>query len=227
MPQGMRIAVYYAPAEHDPLWQLGCQWLGRNPDSGTALAQPNLPGIAELTADPRHYGFHATLKPPFHLRQSVSWDNVVSAVDDLASRLKPFALPRLEVADLHGFIAIRDAEPSADLQALADACVADLDHLRAPPSEAETARRRKSKLSPRHLELLERWGYPYVFDAWFFHMTLTRRLSAEEHALVMPRAQAYFAETLRAPRLVGDICLYTQTDPGAPFLLVQRFPFRG
>ncbi len=222
----MRVAVYYAPAAHDPLWQLGCQWLGRDPRSGAALAQPDLPGIVELTADPRLYGFHATLKPPFHLRPGVSWDAVATAADDLAGRLKPFALPRLEVANLIGFIAIRDAEPSAELQALADACVADLDHLRAPPSEAETARRRKSRLSPRHLELLERWGYPYVFDAWFFHMTLTRRLSADEHAAVMPRAQAYFADTLTAPRMVRDICLYTQAKPGADFVFAERFPFR-
>jgi putative phosphonate metabolism protein len=227
MADGMRVAVYYAPAAHDPLWQLGCQWLGRDPESGDLPAQPDIPGIAALTANPRLYGFHATLKPPFHLRHGVSWDTVVTAVDDLAGNLKPFALPKLEVADLHGFIAIRDAEPSAELQALADVCVAELDQLRAPPSAAETVRRRQSKLSPRHLELLERWGYPYVFDAWFFHLTLTRRLSPEEHALVMPRARAYFADTLPAPRMVGGVSLYTQAEPGADFVLAERIAFRG
>ena len=105
--------------------------------------------------------------------------------------------------------------------------VAELDHLRAPPSEAETARRKSSKLSARQLELLERWGYPYVFDTWFFHMTLTRRLTAEEHAVVMPRAQSYFAETLRAPRMVRELCLFTQAAPGADFMLAERIALRG
>ena len=102
-----------------------------------------------------------------------------------------------------------------------------MDHLRAPPSEAETARRRKASLSARQLEMLERWGYPYVFDTWFFHMTLSKRLTAEEHAVVMPRARAYFAETLQAPRMVREICLFTQAAPGADFLLAERIPFRG
>ena len=223
----MRVALYYAPSSHDPLWQLGSQWLGRDCDTGAKLEQPDVPGLFDLTVDPRMYGFHATLKPPMNLRPGVTWDRVVTATDDIAARLKPFPLPPLEVADLHGFIAIRDSEPSRDLQALADLCVAEIDHLRAAPSEAEIARRKKASLSARQLEMLERWGYPYVFDTWFFHMTLTKRLSPEEHAVVMPRAQAYFAETLPAPRMVREICLYTQAEPGADFLLAERIPFRG
>ena len=31
--------------------------------------------------------------------------------------------------------------------------------------------------------MLVRWGYPYVFDTWFFHMTLTRRLSDAEKSI--------------------------------------------
>ena len=86
MPQGMRVAGYYAPPAHDPLWQLGCQWLGREPESDASLDQPDLRGIAELTADARLYGFHATLKPPMFLRPGVTWDAVVTAADDLAGR---------------------------------------------------------------------------------------------------------------------------------------------
>jgi len=223
----MRVAVYYAPPRNDVLWQLGCQWLGRDPDSNAALPQPMVPGIAELTADARLYGFHATLKPPMALRPGASWDGVVTAAVDLAASLAPFALPQLEVADLHGFIALRNVEPSAPLQALADACVRELDHLRAPPSEAELARRRKAHLTATQDAMLLRWGYPYVFETWFFHMTLSRRLSAEEHARVMPHARAYFADTLQAPRMVREICLFTQAEPGAAFVLAERLPLGG
>ncbi len=223
----MRVAVYYAPPSNDTLWQLGCQWLGRDPDSNAKLTQPDVQGIAEVTADARLYGFHATLKPPFALRPGASWDTVVTAADDLAASIAPFELPRLEVADLHGFIAIRNAETSTPLQALADACVGELDHLRAAPSEAETARRRKASLTARQVEMLERWGYPYVFDTWFFHMTLTRRLSAEEHTAMLPIARATFADTLRAPRMMREICLFTQAEPGAAFVLAERLALRG
>ena len=36
---------------------------------GEDLAQPEVPGLAAMTADPRRYGFHATIKPPFRLRE--------------------------------------------------------------------------------------------------------------------------------------------------------------
>ena len=41
--------------------------------------------------------------------------------------------------------------------------------------------------------MLLRWGYPYVFGTWFFHMTLTRRLSADEKRVYMPAAEAHLA----------------------------------
>ena len=47
------------------------------------------------------------------------------------------------------------------------------------------------KLTARQDAMLVRWGYPYVFDTWFFHMTLTRRLSAEEKRVFMPAAEAH------------------------------------
>ncbi len=223
----MRVALYYAPALDDPLWALGARWLGRDPETNEPLAQPNLPGIADITADPRGYGFHATLKPPMRLRPGRSWDDVVTASVDIAATLPPFDLPRLEVADLQGFLALRDAEPSAPLQKLADACVRGLDHLRAPPTEDELARCRRAKLRPEHEAMLVRWGYPYVFETWFFHMTLTRRLSLAELAVFRPAAEAMFADTLRAPRRVSDICLFVQADGTAPFTLAERLPLRG
>lgn len=223
----MRVAVYYAPAADDPLWRLGTGWLGRDPETGAVLAQPDLPGIAEITADARLYGFHATLKPPMALAPGASWDGVVTAVDTLAARTAPFDLPKLRVADLRGFLAIIDAAPSGALQALCDACVAGLDHLRAPPSEAELARRRRSKLSAEQDAMLVRWGYPYVFETWFFHMTLTRRLSLEELAVYRPAAEAMFNDALRAPRRVTELGVYVQAEAGAAFTLAERIKLRG
>ena len=55
-------------------------------------------------------------------------------------------------------------------------------------------------LTPRQDAMLVRWGYPYVFDTWFFHMTLTRRLSAAEKRSFMPAAEAHFARAIATPR---------------------------
>ena len=47
---------------------------------------------------------------------------------------------------------------------------------RAPLSAADRERRIKAKLSPRQIELMDQWGYPYVLDEYRFHMTLTGAL---------------------------------------------------
>jgi len=75
--------------------------------------------------------------------------------------------------------------------------------------------------------MLTRWGYPYVFGTWFFHMTLTRRLTVEERAHFQPEAEAYFVRALSVPRRVADICLFVQAAPEAPFVIAERLPLRG
>jgi len=222
-----RVAMYYTPQLDDPLYAAGASWLGRDPESTEPTQQPDIPGIAEVTAEPRLYGFHATLKPPMRLAEGRQWVDVLEAATGLASRTAAFELPRLAVYDLFGFLALRETSPCSPLQALADAAVEQLDPLRAPPSEAELARRRRSNLTPRQDAMLMRWGYPYVFDTWFFHMTLTRRLTAEEKLRYQPAADAYFARAIGLQRRVTDISLFVQATPGAPFVIRQRLPLRG
>jgi putative phosphonate metabolism protein len=224
---GARLALYWAPDGDDPLHRAGSSWLGRDAGTGAPLRQPRVPGhdLSAITADPRGYGLHATLRAPFRLR--VSWAEALSAAAALAARLEPFDLPPLAVRDLEGFLALRETAPCPPLRALADACVEALDGCRAPPDEAELARRRRAKLSPEQEANLVRWGYPYVFGSWRFHVTLTRRLSPEEKAAVLPAAEAHLREALRHPRRVSSVCLFTQAAPGAPFLIAERLPFGG
>jgi len=222
-----RVAVYYGPWPGDPLFTAGAAWLGRDPESDAPAPQPDIPGIAEVTAEPRLYGFHATLKPPMRLAEGCRWSDVLTAARTLADRTAAFDLPRLAVQDLHGFLALRETISCAPLQALADTCVERLDSFRAPPSEAELARRRRAGLSTEQDAMLTRWGYPYVFASWFFHMTLTRRLTADEKARLQPEAEAYFVHALRASRRVTDICLFTQIAPDAPFVIAERLKLSG
>lgn len=222
-----RVAVYYAPAVDDLLFAEGAVWLGRDPESDAPARQPDIAGIAEVTAEPRVYGFHATLKPPMRLVEGRQWSDVMQAADELARRIAPFELPRLAVSDVHGFLALRETVECPALQALADACVERLDPLRAPLTEAELARRRRAKLTVRQDEMLVRWGYPYVFGSWFFHMTLTRRLNAGEKRVFMPAAEAHLARAIALTRRVTDLCLFVQLAPGERFVIQERLKLRG
>jgi putative phosphonate metabolism protein len=222
-----RVGIYYCPREDDPLFAAGNAWLGRDPARGEPVTQPDLPGIAEVTAEARGYGFHATLKPPMRLAAGCVWHGLLTATQGLADRIAPFALPPLAVHDLHGFLALRETAFCPPLQALADACVEQLDGYRAAPSDAELARRRRSGLTAAQDSMLVRFGYPYVLATWFFHMTLTRRLSPDEHRVWRPAAEEFFAASAAAARRVTDICLFIQPEPGAPFAIAARVPLRG
>lgn len=222
----VRVAAYYAPYPSDPLWKAGCAWLGRDPETGARVPQPDVPGIAGLTQEPALYGFHATLKPPVRLR--TSYAAFLEEAEALAASIPAFDLPPLRVADISGFLALRETEPCPALQALADACVEKLDGHRAPAGPDELARRRAGgRLNAQQEEMLVRWGYPYVFDTWFFHMTLTRRLSPEERTVVLPAAEAFFASALAQPRRAEAVTVFTQAGAGAPFLVAERLPLRG
>jgi putative phosphonate metabolism protein len=223
----MRVALYYAPLPDDPLTRLSSAWLGRDPITNAAVPQPPLDGIADITAEPRGYGFHATLKPPIRLAAGTDRTGFISAVRATAAGIAPFDLPPLTVCDLRGFLALRETNPCPALQALADTCVEQLDSFREPPTEDELARRRKAKLSPQQDAMLLRWGYPYVFDTWFFHMTLTRGLSDAEKSAILPAAVSWFAPALAVPRRVEDICIFTQATPGGAFTLAERIKLLG
>lgn len=221
----MRAAVYWAPEITDPLHALGSAWLGRDAETAAPMRQPDVPNIAEITADARGYGLHATLKPPFRLARP--YGALVDEVTELAGSIRPFALPPLSVQNLKGFLALRESAPCPPLHALADLCVTELDRFRAPPDEAELARRRRASLSPAQEAMLAAWGYPYVLAEWQFHVTLTRRMNPAEHAAILPRLQAHFGDVPANPRLVTELCLFTQAGPGLPFLIAERFALGG
>ena len=67
-----RYAVYFVPAAQSALYRFGASLLGYDCYTGTEIAFPQAlpvpePAWREMTQEPRRYGFHATLKAPFHL----------------------------------------------------------------------------------------------------------------------------------------------------------------
>ncbi len=227
-----RLAIYYAPPPGSPLEAFGCQWLGRDHRSGRALTQPSLPGVAPdrlalITASPRYYGFHATLKAPFALAAEQTEAALLQALASFAAEQAPVACPPLQVADVSGFIALILSRPAPALQRFAAECVRAFDPFRAAASPAEIAKRRASGLSPRQDEQLLRWGYPYVLDDFQFHMTLTERLVRPELDRMLAVLRARAAALTTEPFVLDAISLYRQPDRDAPFLLEARLPLLG
>lgn len=227
-----RYAIYYMPDPESPLWSLASSWLGRDAVSGRDLQRPDLPALAginldRLTAGPRRYGFHGTLKAPFEAADTATEDGLLQALDDFTARSSPFEL-RLEVGALGDFVALRPAEPSPSMDALHGACVCDFDAYRKPISEADLARKRGSRLTPDQDANLVRWGYPYILDQFRFHMTLTSRIACKaSQGPIREALEALFAPQLAAPHRVEGIALFGQVDRDAPFDVVQWFPLRG
>lgn len=229
-PDGQRYAVYFAPEPGGPLASFGADWLARDGATGDARPIPSVPGITAerltaLTKSARFYGFHATLKPPFHLKPGCDQDQLADAVARLAADQTAFQVT-LGVRSLGGFLALMMAPPDYRMDALADACVRNLDKFRALPSDVELARRREADLSAQQEALLQQWGYPYVMGEFRFHMTLTARLTDEaERAVLWEALAARAAPIIAEPIAIDAIALFRQPRRDAPFTMLQRFPF--
>jgi putative phosphonate metabolism protein len=227
-----RFAIYFAPPAGSGLHRFGSTCLGRDAESGEDLPHPRIDGVTAdrwrtLTASPGRYGFHATLKPPFHLAPGRTRAELVHALCRFAAGHRPLETAPLRVTRIASFVALVLRDASTPLSALADGCLRDLDQFRAPPSADDLARRRAEALSPRQRALLEAWGYPYVMDEWRFHMTLASGLERAEADAVCPALERLAAPVCRAPLAVDAICLFEQPARAVPFRLTGRFPFGG
>jgi putative phosphonate metabolism protein len=232
MTDAARYAVYFAPDPDSPLARYGAAWLGYDAATGTNVPQPALSAITserlqEITAEPRRYGFHATLKPPFVLADGVDKAELDAAVSALAGRLTAFAAPRLRLAQVSGFWALIPSAPCEPLDNLAASCVPELDQFRAPPSATELARRRRAGLSPAQEALLLRWGYPYVMAEFRFHMTLTARLSGAEGDAVGAALAPLVEPFCQAPLPIDALSLFRQDAADRPFRLIRRYALAG
>jgi len=226
----MRYALYFAPAASHPLWGRGNVWLGRDPESGRYFMPPDVPGLGAdeveaLTAAPRRYGLHATIKPPFRLDGGRDEAGLFARIEEFSARQRPFTLPQLTVAKLDDFIALQLRRPCPALNALADACVADFDDFRAPPDAAERARRESEILDADAAARLARWGYAHVFEGFRLHLSLTQGVTPALQAKLLPWLSDYFAPALKSPCRVDGLALYVEPFASAPFRLVRRFAF--
>ena len=224
-----RYAIYYAPRD-GAFATAVAGWLGWDPARAGTVAHPHLDSlpapIADLTAEPRKYGFHGTIKAPFRLADDIRRADLMSAVTALAARLRPVVMPRLQLAALKGFVALLPDGDEADLLELGAEVVTRLDHLRAPLTEAEVAKRRPERLTPRQRELLARWGYPYVMEEFRFHLTLTGSLEPPALDSVVAALKPWLTPVLPTPFAIEDLCLFGE-DASGRFHLLSRHALTG
>jgi putative phosphonate metabolism protein len=227
MPTPPRYAIYYLPSADTVLYRFGAAMVGYDAFEAKDLDHPPqaLQAFGDwhaLTADPRKYGFHATLKAPFLLADSKSEASLCKAFDRFAetSREVPTIAP--VVRAIGSFIAVVPDDAVEPLARLADACVTAFEPFRAPLTEYDRQRRLKSPLTPRQIEHLHRWGYPYVFEEFRFHMTLTGSLPAEKRGSVVQFLQDEFAKLGLGAVNVGHVALLKQESSEARFVVLRH-----
>jgi len=231
---GPRYAIYFVPAADSDLYRFGSAMLGYDCYTGDELPHPDGVGVApddwrRLTEEPRRYGFHATLKAPFRLAAAHREAELARALFDFAGASR-HATARIapQVQLLGSFTAIVPRETPASLSALADGCTTAFDRFRAPMPAGERARRTRAPLSERQLRHLDRWGYPYVFEDFRFHMTLTGPLPAERREAVPALLRDAFARACGERAIAIDrVALFKQENEHARFRVLHHAALDG
>ncbi|MEI5679158.1 MULTISPECIES: DUF1045 domain-containing protein [unclassified Mesorhizobium] len=220
----MRYAIYFTPGPDDALTRIAANWLGRNPFTGAASTAPATSlltptEVAFHTAAARRYGFHATLKAPFRLAEGESEASLDKALATYAATTEPVLIPRLVLGQIDRFFALVPGEVSPELNRFAGDVVEKFDRFRAPLTDAEIERRNPDALSQTEFRNLCQWGYPYVFDTFRFHMTLTGRVSAEESPKLRATIEELFGNAVAEPFAIDGLALFVEREPGAPFMV--------
>ena len=225
---GPRYAIYFVPAPDSAIYRFGAAALGY--DCYADGDVPHWPDVilshtqwAELTREPRTYGFHATLKPPFRLRPDYVEADLLQAFHAFAAEAPsaPTIVPAVDL--LEGFVAVVPQSPSVELDVRAGSCVQAFDHFRAPMGAEERARRSRANLSDRQIANLDRWGYPYVFEDFRFHMTLTGRVEPSHRPAILSYLQKRFCECCdKRPLPIDCLALLRQSSPNGRFRVIAH-----
>lgn len=228
MSSQTRYAIYFIPGAASDLYRFGASVLGYDSYSGAACSfidGAEMPEWGNFTREPRVYGFHATLKPPFYLAEGYGEESLTRAVKTFADNRAAVLIGELAVCELGSFIALVPQTPRPLLNDLAEACVRELDRFRAPMSDQERARRMTPGLTDRQVVHLARWGYPYVCEDFRFHMTLTGTLPLQKRS----RALRFLCEKYEqlpgvASVSVDQIVIARQNETAAPFQVITVAP---
>lgn len=209
-----RFAIYYAPARDSEIDRLAWAWFNR-------------PELQPLTVSARRYGFHATLKAPMALKAGRTEDELAAALKTFCRANSAVSAGRTEPRIIDGFLALVPVAQPRELTDFAAHVVEYFDRFRAPPDPAVRQRRLAAPLSDRQIALFERYGYPYVFEQFQFHMTLTDRLTPGKQAGLLAEARAAFAPGLATPLELDRLVLFREPSAGGGFVRGAEFVLEG
>lgn len=223
-----RYAIYFAAGSDSALTRFGAELLGYDAYTGDEVPFPRealrvAPDWRDVTADPRKYGFHGTLKAPMALAAGKTEADLAAACAAFAGKARAIPTIRPVVDSISGFIAVIPAEPVGALQELAAECVREFDSFRPDLTAEDRARRKPDKLSERQRDYLDRWGYPYVMEEFRFHMTLTGRLDAERRGPILEMLRGRFAALQLDALAIDSIALFKQDDATARFRILAEW----
>lgn len=228
----MRCAIYFVPPPDDALSIAAAKWLRRDAYTGARISTA-IDGLTEddhafLTALPRRYGFHATLKPSFRMACGKTIYELERQLDAFCARALPIMI-EVRLALVKNFFALTAASSAPELDSLAARVVTEFDSFRDMPSEAEIARRDVSRLTRQQLTNLVNWGAPNVFGEFRFHMTLTGPIDHLERDHVGMVLERHFAECGSGHLEISQLVLAVEPELHAPFLIhsVHSFAAEG
>jgi hypothetical protein len=221
-----RYALYFVPSPQSSLYRFGSSVLGYDCYMSAVVGRPACLASEswnEMTEEPRRYGFHATLKAPFHLRPSCNEAQLISAVKCFAGLGHAVPVIKPVVQALNGFLAIVPLEHEQSLDNLAASCTTIFDAYRAPMSPRDRARRIALGLNISQIQNLDRWGYPFVLSEFRFHMTLTGKIPTRRVDETLAILQKLFQDSCAAsPVSVDRLALVKQEGELAPFRIISQ-----
>ena len=220
----MRYAIYFAPTENDPLTLAAESWLGRSAYGRAVSAEPGDldPSFHKnIVAFPLRYGFHATLRAPFHLNEGISEDLFIAHVDQAAQQIGAISIDRIVVGQLGAFFALVPGNHTQALRDWAQGIVEAIEPMRGPLAPGSLEKHRKKDLTDRQKELLLRWGYPYTEDEFNFHMTLTGPVPNDKQTMVSDHLTTRFAAFTNRSLALDRLVIFREVDPTAPFTIIH------
>ena len=219
-----RFALYFLP--QGALHRFGAGWFGWDVITGTDINQNDrmLPlSLQQFVEKPRKYGLHATIKAPFRLKSLKDYEALIATTQQIAKRHGAFTLS-LSMTKLGRFLALTctegDPKPLKDLAA---DCVQSLDVFRAPLTEDELNKRLAAHLKENEKSNVMTWGYPYVFESYRFHITLTDKVSAKNREALEPYLETNLAPCIYGAVTVNAISLVGEREDGQ-FESIRAFP---
>jgi hypothetical protein len=184
--------------------------------------------MADIILPATRYGFHGTLKPPFHLHSQESESSLIKDLKHFVDGEEPFVLSKLQLTEVGRFIALVPQQNCSRLHSLAERCVRFFDAYRKPESTDQMNRRRSAGLNPLQEEYLVAWGYPYVLKEFRFHMTLTGPFVDENLKKFIFRELENRLTAINLGKImISSICLFTQKETNQAFLFHSRHRFTG